>query len=355
MRICVISYHSSPLAPAGSGRSGGMNIFISNLYRILARYHEIDIFTYGEGETCEIGPGVKVIFLDRQDLADFADGVIGYHTIRRYNLIHTHYWLSGIIGLIIKKFVKISWVHTFHTVEIFKGIERDRMRIEVEAEIAQRCDLIISPTNQEASAIRASFPRARVITIPHGVDVQKFTPGVDGSSSLLYVGRIDPIKGLDLLIDALRLLNSEIRLDIIGGPSKGEYELESLKAYASGLRVNFLGPIPHRSLPRYYQRASVVAIPSCYESFGLVGLEAMASARPVVGFARAGLSETVGNDAGILVKRCVPDLARVIALLIDNRELRQTLGSSGRKKALNYEWPNIARRYLITYEKIIED
>jgi len=354
MRICVISCHSSPLDPAGVGKSGGMNVFISNMYQMLARFCEIDIFVCGDKGHVRVGPGIQVIYIGHQDFDDFAEKIVAYHDTRRYDLIHTHYWLSGMIGLLTKRILKIPWVHSLHTFEILKGIKKDQLRIEVEEKIIRCCDILISPTYQEAIAIKKINPKAKVIIIPHGVDIHRFKPSANGHPSLLYVGRIDPIKGLDLLVDALRLLRREIRLDIVGGPSKGKDNFKSIKTYASGLPVNFLGPVKYDQLYKYYNRASMVIIPSYYESFGIVGLEAMASARPVISFDDTGLSETVGNDAGILVKRNVRNLAQAITHLFDNQGLRHTLGSKGRKKVLNYEWANIAQEYLTTYEKIIE-
>lgn len=354
MRICVISYHSSPLEPAGSGTSGGMNIFITNLYKKLARSCKIDIYVYGKKSCVLLGPNIEVIHLNHQSLDNFADAIINYHIDRQYNIIHTHYWLSGMVGLLMKKMVKIPWLHSFHTVEMFKGAATNRLRIEIEKEIIKSCDFIISPTYHEALVIKELFPKSQVITIPHGVDTRRFTPGSDGDKNLLYVGRIDPIKGLDILIDALRLLKCDVKLNIIGGPSKGRENYEKIKSYAKGLRVNFIGRVSHNQLSEHYQKSSMVIIPSYYESFGLVGLETMASAKPVIGFDDTGLSETVGKDAGILVKRNTRNLANAIVHLINNQVLRHNLGKVGRKKALYYDWHNIASSYLLTYEKIIK-
>ncbi len=354
MKICVISYHSSPIEPVGSGRAGGMNIFTKSLYEILGRFCEIDIFTYGNKGCVKIGPNVNIMHVTHKEINNFAEEIIRHHMAQQYDLVHTHYWLSGIAGLFIKRVIKTPWVHTFHTIEIFKNIKRNQLRVEVEEEIIRRCNLIISPTNKEAFAIKALYPKTEVITISHGVDINKFKARVDGSSNLLYVGRIDPIKGLEFLIDALRILKGDFRLDIIGGPSTRQGDLENIKSYAKGLSVDFLGQVSHDMLSDYYQKAAMVVIPSYYESFGLIALEAMASARPVVGFADTGLSETVGDNAGILTDRSARNLARAIEFLIKNKKIRHKLGSNGRKNVLNYKWENIAYNYFITYESIIK-
>ncbi len=355
MRICVVSYHSSPIEPAGAGRAGGMNIFTSSLYRILGRFCEIDIFSYGKKGLTKIVPQVNIIHLDNKDLNNFAEAIISHHTRRHYDLVHTHYWLSGIAGLFLKRSIKRPWVHTFHTIEIFKCIEKDPLRIEIEEEIMRRSDLVISPTHKEASAIRTLYPDTHVITIPHGVDTNRFRAHIDGSSNLLYVGRIDPLKGLEFLIDALRILKGELRLDIIGGPSKRQGTLESIKSYAKGLRVNFLGRIDHDELSNHYRTAAMVIIPSYYESFGLIALEAMASARPVIGFRDTGLLETVGTKAGILVNRNEHELARAVDYLLKNKSLRHKLGTNGRKNISNYRWEDIAHHYFVTYEGITKN
>jgi D-inositol-3-phosphate glycosyltransferase len=354
MRICVVSYHSSPLDPVGSGTSGGMSIVIANLYMKLASWCEVDIYVCGKKRCVSIGKNIRVYYVSCQRFDEFANTIIKNHIRRPYDLIHTHYWLSGLTALFIRKKIKIPWLHSFHTVEMFKGIVRDKTRIEIENEIIHSCDYIVSPTQREAVAIKNSFPGSHIITIPHGVDTQQFMPSPNGHAKLLFVGRVDPIKGLDILIDALRILQHDVHLDIVGGPSKDEGNYDNIKSHARNLRVNFVGTVKHEKLSECYRNASVVIVPSYYESFGLVGLEAMASARPVVGFEDTGLSETVGNDAGILVKRNIYNLRDAITHIINNHSLCYELGRKGRKKALHYDWHDIAKRYHKTYEEIIK-
>jgi D-inositol-3-phosphate glycosyltransferase len=332
-----------------------MNVCTANLYTRLAQFCTVDIFTYGKSASVQLNDNAHIYYIEKSNPVHFAEDIMKHHIHQRYNIIHTHYWLSGIIGLHLKKTTRIPWIHTFHTIERLKAIKKNKLRIEIEEEIMQLCDIILSPTTKEKHALTTHAPRARVIAIPHGVDTTRFTPRVDGSSNLLYVGRIDPIKGLELLIDALRLLDRNLRLDIVGGPSQKQGTLDSVKAYAKGLRVSFTGPVSHDELTRYYERAAMVILPSYYESFGLVALEAMASARPVVGFEDTGLSETVGNRAGILVERSTAELARAIAFLIDNKTLRHDLGNHGSKVVRNYDWSRIARVYLKAYEEIAKN
>jgi len=352
MRIGVISYHTSPLAKPGIGDAGGMNMTIYNLFKRLGRNCDSDIVTSGERNYIKIQDNLRVIYINESRIKNFADAVIAHHEKNRYDLIHTHYWLSGLVGLEIKKRVAIPWVHTFHTIERFKGLIKDSGRVEVEESILHHSDLIISPTQIETKRIRESYPKARVGVIPHGVDVRRFQPSPNGHKALLYVGRIDPLKGLDILIEAIMELKSELRVDVVGGPSKDNNYHDSLKQMAKGQNIRFLGQVDHSQLPKYYRDAGVVVLPSHYESFGLVGLEAMASARPVIGFEGTGLAETVGRDGGLLIPKSLNGLKKAISLFANNQELRHRVGEKGRRKALRLNWDGVSRRYLKTYAEI---
>lgn len=354
MRICVVSYHSSPLTPVGSGKSGGMSIVIRSLYQRLAQSSDVDIFVRGKERVIETGPRIKVVQVEQHHPHRFAEEIINRHNACQYDLIHTHYWSSGVVGLHLQPLLRIPWVHTLHTVEVLKTIRQDKTRIEVEEEIMRACDLVVSPTKQEVLAIKSLYPCVRVIAIPHGVDTRLFTPSQNGHKNILFVGRVDPIKGIHFLIDALRCVKDDISLTLVGGPSKGAGNLKSIESYAAGLPVDFVGQVKHDRLAEYYSRTAMLVVPSHYESFGLVGLEAMASGRPVIGFSHTGLQETVGEDAGVLVKMGVRTLARAIKILSQDHKLRQKMGRRGRKKALSYDWSNIARNYERVYEKIIE-
>ncbi len=351
MRIGVISYHSSPLTPAGEGTSGGMNIFIARLYKELARWFPIDIFTCGSKGTVRTGKNLQVIHLDHT-LDDFADAVIKEHQSTPYGIIHTHYWLSGLIGMRVCKKLRIPWVHSYHTIESFKHITRDKARIEIETDILKKCQYVLSPTVREAFDLMQIEPHTTVVTIPHGVEPQTFRPSPNGHDSLLFVGRVDPIKGLEVLIDALSLVDRDVTLNVVGGAAKDRSAYVDLKSYGRNQQINFKGRVSHDRLVHHYSAAGIVVIPSYYESFGLVGLEAMASARPVIGFDDTGLVETIGNDAGILVSRNEKNLARAISYLIRNKERRYELGIAGRKKAVAYDWRAIAAIYRKTYEAI---
>lgn len=351
MRIGVISYHSSPLMPAGAGTSGGMNIFIARLYTELSRWFSVDIFTRGRERRVRMDNHLQVIHHEHP-LNGFADAIIQEHEKNPYDVIHTHYWLSGLIGMQVSAGSGVPWVHSYHTIESFKHVTRDKTRIEIEMDILHKCDYILSPTRREAFNLTQIGSRTPVLTVPHGVETTRFRPSANGHNSLLFVGRVDPIKGLEVLMDALTLVDGDITLNVVGGASKDRSAYTNIRSYGRDMNINFKGRVPHERLAEHYGSAGIVVIPSYYESFGLVGLEAMASARPVIGFDDTGLVETVGSDAGILVGRNERNLARAISYLIRNKERRYELGINGRKKAVRYSWQAIADIYRSIYETI---
>lgn len=355
MKIGVISYHTSPLAPPGAGKSGGMNVYMAQLYGHLSRCALIDVFVHGRNAPTVLNRNVRVIAIPEYDHESFARQILDHHTRAHYDLLHTHYWSSGMIGGKIRKRVRIPWVHSFHTIEHLKGIMANQQRVEAECEIMKTCDFIISPTIRERREILNVNPKAHVFVIPHGVDTRTFVPSANGHKRLLFVGRITRLKRLEVLIDALRYLDRDIELTIVGGPAHDKNTYDGIQRYARGLPVDFVGMVPHTSLDRLYRASSVVIVPSFYESFGLAALEAMSSARPVIGFKDTGLAETVGDTAGILVKRNERALARAIIHILHHDSIGMVLGEQGRTRALRYDWRNIAAIYGKTYETIISN
>jgi len=355
MRMCIISYHTSPLAPPGTGTSGGMNVFIARLYEQLSPSAQIDVFIRGQHESVRVNDRMRIIYLPEHDLDGFAQHILNYHEQARYDIVHSHYWLSGLIARIIRDRIGIPWIHSFHTIEHLKGITVDPHRVDAEHDIMRMADYIISPTKHERNDILKIHPRARIVVIPHGVDTRTFTPSMNGHKRLLFVGRITRIKGLDVLIDALRFMNCNTELTVVGGAAKDKNTFDSIRTYARGLPVNFIGTVPHESLGTHYRSSSLVIIPSYYESFGLVALEAMASGRPVIGFNDTGLMEIVGDSGGLLIRRNERILARTIEHLLKDETTGMDLGARGRIKALLYDWSNIVSIYRATYETIINN
>jgi D-inositol-3-phosphate glycosyltransferase len=352
MRVAVISYHSSPVESVGDGCSGGMSIYLSNLYEKVSRYADVDIFCRGTKIAKKMG-NCNLICINDFGIEQFVETIVGFHKQKRYDVLHSHYWVSGIIANEIKRDIPcVPWVHSFHTIEVLKKVTKDKVRIEAEREIMRSCDFIISPTLKEKNWIKESYPGVSVEVIPHGVSKEDFPFRKDGSRNILFVGRIDPVKGIEKLMESLRFIKGDFRLDIAGGPSKDISYYEDIKFMSSEYPVRFLGKVPHQELYRLYQDSCMLVLPSYYESFGLVALEAMSCGRPVIGFSDTSLSEVVGKRAGVFTNRKTKELPRAINFLLNNTSKRYCFGEEARKRASLYSWNETSRRYIEIYEKI---
>lgn len=402
-RVAMLAVHTSPLARIGGPSAGGMNIYVRELARELAaRGAQVDIFTRMErAETptaTRLEPGVMVIALPCGPLGSvekmslvpylpaFAADVDAWarENKRTYDLIHAHYWLSGIVGDALRCRWDVPLLMTFHTLAQAKN---SVARSEFESEATQRVvaerrlmhsvDAVMAFNPQEKAEM-TWFYRAepgKVCVVPAGVDTTLFTPGdraearrmLDipvGDPVILFVGRIDPIKGIDVLLDALCGLRREMwltappRLLLVGG-GEGEPAFEQLieRVAAQNLlhQIDFIGSVPHEQLPVYYRAADVVAVPSFYESFGLVAVEAMACGTPVVASRAGGLAFTVDDgQTGFLVPYNDPVAltARLHAVLAD-AELRDAFGERATIAAQRFGWPVIASRVVHIYDRLI--
>ena len=352
VKICIISYHTSPVASVGEGSSGGMSIYLSNLCKRISKNMEVDIFCRGIKKEKKVDR-CNLIYLNDMNMEEFQEEIIRFHVKKKYDIIHSHYWLSGIVAMRIKKlFPSLIWIHSFHTIEALKRITRDEVRIEKERDITRLCDFIISPTYEEKRWIRKLHPKVSLGVIPHGVSNHDFPFGRDGSRNILFVGRVDPVKGIEMLAEALKFIKGDFVLNIVGGPSKDIDYYESIKANTSRYPVRFLGKIPHKELYKIYRDSCMLVLPSYYESFGLVALEAMSCGRPVIGFSDTSLSEVVGDRAGIFVERNTREFARAINFLLENTSKRYDFGKIAGQRALNYSWEKTSRRYIEIYKRI---
>ncbi len=355
MKVCVISYHASPATSVGAGSSGGMSVYLSNLCKRISRDVEVDIFCRGIKKEKRV-ENCNLVYLNNISMAEFTEEIMRFHAKKRYNILHSHYWLSGVIANKIKSvFPSLPWVHSFHTIEALKKVTGDKLRIEKEREIMRLCDFIISPTLKEKEWIKKLCPKASVGVIPHGVCSHNFPFRKDGSRNMLFVGRVDPVKGIELLIESLRFIKGNFTLNIAGGPSKDISYYEDVKFMASRYPVRFLGKVPHKELYKLYQDSCMLVLPSYYESFGLVTLEAMSCGRPVIGFSDTYLSEVVGKKAGVFTNRNTRGLAGAINFLLNNTSKRYDFGKGARKRASAYSWKETSRRYIEIYGKIIKE
>jgi D-inositol-3-phosphate glycosyltransferase len=335
MKICVISYHSCPYTLLGGEDTGGMSVYIKEIASALTALPgtKIDIFTRAQDiQNCgikKVSSSIRVIYLkagplrtaERNEiceyLPEFTDNLKRFILSKGcdYDLVYSHYWLSGLTGEKIKRAFGIPLVHSYHTLAFLKDKvleEKEyKFRLRAEKDIADFSDLIISSSSEEKSDLIQEYgiPNSKVKVVSPGVNREIFQPICDdqifletgiprGKKILLFVGRIQPVKGLITLIEALKVLGlqknplfEQLRILVVGG-GKQEFDLKNNKEYLSikktigeaqlGDHVNFLGSKGQEELKRYYSMADVLIVPSLYESFGLVVIEAMACGTPVI-------------------------------------------------------------------------
>ncbi|HEY8489457.1 MAG TPA: glycosyltransferase, partial [Dehalococcoidia bacterium] len=324
-RIAFLSMHTSPLARLGGREAGGMNVYVRELARRLAAAgFPVDVFTRrtdpAQPETVALAPGARVVHvaagpaepLEKGALppyaAAFAEGVAAWaegHGLA-YAAVHSHYWISGLAGRSLARRWDVPHVVMFHTLGEVKNRARatehePNSRIRAEALLAAEADRIVCAHADERDLLARYYGAdpARVAVAPLGVDLGRFRPldrpaarralGLPaGGRVVLFVGRIEPLKGIDVLLHAVARLEDreEVTTLVVGGDERSEPELHHLRELARALeiapRVRFEGPVEHERLPRYYNAADVCVVPSYYESFGLVAVEAMACGTPVV-------------------------------------------------------------------------
>lgn len=370
----MLSLHTSPLAPLGGRETGGMNVYVLEVARGLATLGvAVDVFTRrigaAEPEVVEFAPGARLIQitagpverLEKEDLLPFieafADQVESFRARAgvSYEAIYSHYWLSVAAGDRLASVWRVPHEAMFHTLGDVKlrarASESERPeRLEAERRLVHRLDRIIAATEHERQLLRQIFrvDARKVAVIPLGVDLGMFTPrpraeararlGLDPARRfVLAVGRIEPLKGLDILIRAVGELQVRVPVDllIIGGDERAASEIARLESVAAEVGVSeavrFLGPKAHDTLADWYAAADVVAVPSFYESFGLVAVEAMACGTPVVASRVGGLASTVvdGRTGYLVPWRCPEPFAERIELLLRNEPLRLALGAAG--------------------------
>jgi len=396
-RIAFLSVHTSPLALAGTREAGGMNIYERELARELGRHGlRVDIFTRRQDpESLAIIPweaNVRVIPISagpespvpKEDvyrlLPQFLRGMMQFReaTGEDYDLMHSHYWLSGWVGQALQSLWRLPHVTMFHSLGEAKNRARvsehePGYRIDAERQIAQSADRVICASQDEKEMLIRLYgvPDDNIELVPCGVDLEEFRPmdkaevrrrlGFPEEPIVLFVGRIEPLKGIDILVRAVAQVSEDIRfcLVVVGGDASAEAEKTELRRLARKLgisrRVAFLDAVDHSLLPLYYNAADVCVVPSYYESFGLVALEAMACGTPVVASRVGGLQGTVrDSETGFLVPwRCPEPFAERLELLLENEELRRNLGEGARAAAEDYAWPRIAERVQAVYDRLM--
>ena len=396
-RVAMLSLHTSPLAPLGGRESGGMNVYVREVARELAAAGvAVDVFTRRTDpvapELQPLGSGARLVQIDagppariekeelRPYTGAFADGVEAFarREDARYDVVHSHYWLSAEAGDELAARLRVPHVAMFHTLADAKqrahAAEEPAARVDAERRLVHAVDCVVAASEHERDLLRSWYrvPAQRVAVIPLGVDLECFRPRdrtearrVLGLSedvrTLLAVGRIEPLKGFDLAIRALAAMREHERTQLLiaGGDERAAPELARLRAVAeeSGVldAVRFVGAVPHERLHTYYNAADVVVMPSLYESFGLVAVEAMASGVPVVASRVGGLSATVEDgETGYLVRWRDPRefAARLDALLADDA-LRARLGRNAAHAMRAYAWEAVASDLLDLYGALL--
>jgi D-inositol-3-phosphate glycosyltransferase len=393
--------HTSPTASLGQNANGGLNVYVREICAAFSdRGIASDVFTR-RGPTDpameSLAPNSCVIYLpagrglDKYSLYDqvpaFANQVFDF-TQREgldYDILFSHYWLSGEVACLLRPQLPAGWAHIAHTLGLVKNRTlaagarpEPALRIRVEGEIAQQADLLIASTTEEQADLIEGYGAdpERVVVVPPGVDLSVFQPidrtearrkiGYGPGRLLLFVGRLERLKGVEVAIHALALLrdraHEDVRLLILGEDSTDgdESEKERLKAIATtaGVRdqVDFLGSVAHHELPYFYSAADVCVMPSYSESFGLVGLEAQACGRPVVGSGVTGLRSVVRDEvSGYLIDSHDPaTYAERIGRLLDNPDLAQQMGRRGRLLAQRFSWTRTADRLEEMFDYVAE-
>ncbi|HEX7621642.1 MAG TPA: glycosyltransferase [Anaerolineales bacterium] len=407
----MLSYHTCPLATLGGKDTGGMNVYVRDLTRELGRMGiHVDVFTRSQNEHVphvlhDLGFGNRVVHVPagpeipfpKSELAgyipQFVDGIRLFAKEKgvKYDLIHSHYWMSGLAAEALSdRWEGIPILHMFHTLGEMKNrvarseAEREgAYRLDGERQVVARADRIIAATPAEQAQLEWLYKAdsRKVTVIPPGVDTSHFYPipadearqfiGLASDARMiLFVGRIEPLKGVATLIQAvaclrLKNLKEPVHLAVIGGdPEAGaddiSEEMIRLQKLCDDLTVGkmvvFLGKRGQDTLPYYYSAAEVVVMPSYYESFGMVALEAMACGTPVIASQVGGLAFLVQDG---VTGYTVPTedhiaLCERLTSLLGDETLRRKMGNNAVENAQNYIWEKIASQIVQVYNELIE-
>lgn len=414
-RVAMLSVHTCPLAMLGGKKTGGMNVYVRDLAAELGRQGiQVDVFTRSEDE-CQpqvkhdLGYGSRVIHVKAgpevpvrppqivDHLDEFVAGVLAFAAEEnaQYDVIHSHYWLSGLVAEKLQQAWRTQWdvhipiVQMFHTLGHMKNRinpnpehQAPQIRIDGETRIIHEiADTLIAATPAEEEQLQTLYGAdpEKITIIPPGVDLGRFRPidrdeardyiGHDTTSkTIMFVGRIEPLKGIDTLIQAAAILRDHhpemmenVSFTIVGGDPWAESlddEMARLQTLSRELGVTdivgFIGSKNQNMLPKYYAAAEIVVMPSHYESFGLVALEAMAMGTPVIASEVGGLAHLVRDgETGFHIPPRDPDtLANRLCVLLSDQALRDKFGEQARTYAGRYDWSIIACQIYGLYQTL---
>ncbi len=403
-RIAVLMVHTSPLEQPGIGDAGGMNIYVvESAQRMAAMGVSVDIFTRrtnaSDVDVVEISDGVRVRYFDcghgsltkeqlPAHIAGLSKEFLRILKNENYDVIHSHYWISGKVAMLAAKELGIPLVHTMHTMARVKNLNlaegespEPMIRVQGETQVVAAAQALVANTDAEAASLVSLYDACPDIVhvVAPGVDLYTFTPGQGRSAArtivnlpqeslvVSFVGRIQPHKGPEVLIRATSelvkhspLLRKKLIVNIIGGASGANTEeVDRLKELATWLGIDdvvrFAPPAPRADLANWYRAADLVIVPSYSESFGLVALEAQACGTPVVATAVGGLRTAVADGiSGVLVDGHDPKAwSSVIVRLLQEPQRRVLLSMGAIEHASHFGWDATARGTLDIYDQVI--
>ena len=410
-RIAMLSVHACPLAKLGGRDSGGMNVYVRELARVLGqRGIEVDVFTRWrekyDPRIQQLGENARVIHIESGPIGYWPKMAVYDHLDefttkldehvkaegRAYDLIHAHYWLSASVARSLATQWSVPRIQMFHTLGLVKREVMDEdvdgesdVRVTIERQAVQESAALVAASEIERAELRDLYGAdpAKINIIPCGVDPTVFRPmrqadarerlGRDQCERIvLFVGRIEQIKGIDVLLRALGLLfgrrpdlRSDVCLLVVGGAldaQDDESETEKIQElrrlvheHRMEANVNFVGSLDQENLALYYAAADVCAVPSLTESFGLVALEAMACGTPVVGTRVGGLQTLIEDgESGLLVPAGDDQaLAEAIERVLTDHRLRMHLAHGARDRAEHFTWQSVGDKIAGLYDSVL--
>jgi D-inositol-3-phosphate glycosyltransferase len=400
LKIAMLSIHSSPIGDLGTQDTGGMSVYVREMAKELGKKgHHIDIFTqHNVGKhdpIIHLYDNVRLVHLSGGTRRNISKASL-YEVLPQlfnelesfrikeniaYDIIHSHYWLSGVLGLKLQSSWNAYHLITYHTIGAVKNLtcpteNASELRLTNEKKLAKLCDRIVLPTQKEKEHLIQYYhaPVDKIRIVPCGVNLELFKP-MDKLSVrrhlafhmddliVLYVGRYTPIKGLDRLFKAFRNLThlSHLRLVMVGGDGEHSPMFRQLKSKAKALHIEnrliFAGRVDQETLPEYYSAADVLVVPSYYESFGLVALEALACGTPVVTTSVGAMEDIVKDGVtGYVAKDTDPQhYARLIETVLLKQQQNGLSPSEIRSSVAEFTWSRSASLLLEAYRSLSAD